>query len=100
MKIKVKDRVKIITGKYKGKEATVEKVFPSKHKVVVTGVNVVKRNSKPSRQNKGGIIELTKPIDISNVMLICPKNNKPTRVKYQIVDGKKIRVSKISGEAI
>lgn len=101
MKIKKNDNVIIITGKYKNKIGKVEKAFPKNNKIQVSGINIIKKNSKPSRKNpKGGIIEINKPIDISNAMLVCPKCNKKTRVGYKIIKGKKIRFCKKCQEEI
>ena len=100
MKIQKGDRVRVITGKFKGVEAEVERVVLDQNKIVVKGVNVVTRHVKGSAGREGGLIEVVKPIDVSNVMLICPKTTKPTRVGYKIVEGKKYRISKKSGEVI
>lgn len=101
MFVKKNDKVKVIAGKDKGTEGVVEQVIPAANRVVVKGVNIVKKHQKPSNANpNGGIIEVEAPIDASNVMLIDPKDGKPTRVGYKIVDGKKVRVSKKSGETL
>ena len=97
MFIKSNDKVKVIAGKDKGKEGVVLRVLPAKNRVVVKGVNVVKpNNANPN----GGIVEFEAPIHVSNVMLIDPSTNEPTRVGFKVVDGKKVRVSKKSGNAI
>lgn len=101
MHVKTGDKVKVIAGKDKGKEGVITKAFPKKDRVIVEGVNVVKKHTKPSNANpSGGIVEKEAPIHVSNVMLIDPSTNQPTRVGYKIVDGKKVRVSKKSGETI
>ena len=101
MFIKKNDKVKVIAGKDKGKEGTVEKVFPSKERVIVKGVNIVKKHQKPTNANpNGGIVEVEAPIHVSNVMLIDPSNNKPTRVGFKIEDGKKVRVPKKTGKTL
>lgn len=101
MKIKKGDTVRVIAGKDKGKEGTVEKVFPSKERVIVKGVNIVKKHQKPTNANpNGGIVEVEAPIHVSNVMLIDPSNNEPTRVGFKIEDGKKVRVSKKTGKTL
>ena len=102
MKIKKGDTVKVIAGSSKGKEAKVLSVDTDKKKVVVEGVNVVTKHSKPSAGNpNGGIITKEAPIDASNVMLVDPKTGKPTRVGYRInEDGSKSRIAKRSGEVI
>ncbi|HJC03423.1 MAG TPA: 50S ribosomal protein L24 [Candidatus Ligilactobacillus avistercoris] len=101
MFVKKNDKVKVIAGKDKGTEGVVEQVIPAANRVVVKGVNIVKKHQKPSNANpNGGIIEVEAPIDASNVMLIDPKDGKPTRVGYKVVNGKKVRVSKKSGETL
>ena len=101
LKIKKGDTVKVIAGKDNGKEGKVVSVDPKNGKVVVEGVNVVKKHTKPSMANQnGGIITKEAPIDASNVMIICPSCEKPTRIKHAIVDGKKVRVCKKCGEQL
>ena len=98
MKIIKKDKVMVITGRDKGKTGEVLAVMPAKKQVVVEGVNVAKRHTKPSQaQPKGGIIDVTKPIDASKVMVIDPTTNKPARIAYKINQkGKKERIFKVS----
>lgn len=101
MFVKKNDKVKVIAGKDKGKEGTVEKVLPKQHRVIVKGINLIKKHQKPSNANpNGGIVEVEAAIDASNVMLLDPSNNQPTRVGYKVVDGKKVRVAKKSGEVL
>lgn len=101
MFIKRNDKVKVITGKDKGKEGAVLKTFPAKDRVIVKGINIVKKHQKPTNDNpNGGIVEVEAPIHVSNVMLIDPSNNEPTRVGFKVEDGKKVRVSKKTGENI
>lgn len=101
MKIRKDDKVKIIAGKDKGKEGKVLAVFTSTSKVLVEGVNKVKRHVKPGAVSKeGGIISIEKPITVSNVMVIDSKSGKPTKVGFKVIDGKKYRVSKSSGEVL
>ncbi|MEO6626941.1 MAG: 50S ribosomal protein L24 [Aquihabitans sp.] len=101
LKIKKGDRVIVLSGKDKGKEGVVQRAMPDDRKVVVEGVNTAKRHQKArSATEAGGILEVDKPIDISNVALISPSDGKATRVGYKIVDGKKIRVCKRTGEEI
>jgi len=98
MKIIKKDKVMVITGRDKGKTGEVIAVLPEKNQVVVEGVNVAKRHTKPSQINpKGGIIEVTKTIDASKVMVVDPSSGKPARVGYKLgAKGKKERVYKVS----
>jgi large subunit ribosomal protein L24 len=93
MKIQKNDNVLIITGKDKGKKGKVRKVLPDKDRVIVEGVNLIKRHSKTKgKTRQAGIIELEGPIHVSNMMLICNKCNKPARVGVRILeDGKKAR---------
>ncbi|GEN48237.1 50S ribosomal protein L24 [Ligilactobacillus pobuzihii] len=101
MFIKRNDKVKVIAGKDKGKEGEVLQAIPALDRVVVKGVNVVKKHQKPSNDNpSGGIAEVEAPIHVSNVMLIDPSNNEATRVGFKVEDGKKVRVSKKTGEII
>ena len=102
MKVKVGDTVKIIAGKDKGKEGKVIKTYKKLDKVVVEGLNIVKKHSKPrTNQDKGGIFDVEAPIHVSNVMLSDPKTKKPTKVKVEKDSkGKKIRISKKSNEKI
>ena len=101
LKIRKGDRVVVLSGKDKGKEGVVHLAMPNERKVVVAGVNTAKRHRKArSATEPGGIIEIDKPIDVSNVAVISPKDGKPTRVGYKLVDGKKIRVCKRTGEEI
>lgn len=95
MRIRKGDKVKVIKGKDRGREGTVERVLPRERKVVVTGLNIYKKAVRARRQDqKGGIMEITKPLPVENVMLVCPKCQKPTRVGYQIVGDKKLRFCK------
>jgi large subunit ribosomal protein L24 len=99
MHVKKGDKVKVISGKDKGKTGVVLAAFPKKNRVLVEGVNLIKKHAKPSQENpQGGIITKEAPIHVSNVMPIDPKTGEPTRVGYKIVDGKKVRIAKKSGE--
>lgn len=111
MRIKVGDNVVIISGKDKfttdkkgNKARTVSQVikaFPKENKVVVRGVNLIKKHERAtSDDNPGGILEKEAPIHVSKVMLVDPKTNLPTRIGYKIVDGKKVRYAKRSGEIL
>lgn len=94
--IKKEDTVQVITGSEKGKKGRVLAVLTDKHKVLVERVRMVKRHMKPSKQyQQGGIIEKEAPMQMSNVMLVCPKCEKPTRIgALMLENGKKVRVCK------
>ncbi|MCT2536591.1 50S ribosomal protein L24 [Aquibacillus koreensis] len=101
MHVKKGDKVKVLSGKDKGKEGTVLAAYPKKERVLVEGVNVVKKHAKPSQENpQGGILNFEAPIHVSNVLPIDPKSGEPTRVGYEVRDGKKVRIAKKSGEAL
>lgn len=107
MRVKKNDMIIVIAGNYKGKTGKVLKVFPKTGRVIVEGVNIRKRHTKPNQKNQqGGIIEKEAPITSSNVQVLDPKTNEPTRIgKKVIIDdktGKKryARISKISGEML
>jgi ribosomal protein L24 len=100
LNIKRDDTVEIITGKDKKKRGTVIKTVPSKNAVLVRGLNMVSKTMRPrNQQEKGGIMQVEAPIDVSNVMIVCKKCGK-TRIGYQVKDGKRIRVCKKCGEAL
>ena len=99
--IKKDDTVMVITGKDAGKTGKVLQVLPAVGKVVVEGVNIVKRHTKPTQKNpQGGIMEKPAAFDISNVMLYCGKCSKVTRIAMDVVDGKSVRKCKHCGEII
>ncbi|MGE6260801.1 50S ribosomal protein L24 [Heyndrickxia sporothermodurans] len=101
MHVKKGDKVMVITGKDKGKTGVILASFPKKDRVIVEGVNIVKKHSKPSQANpQGGIVSFEAAIHVSNVMLLDPKTNEPTRIGYKEVNGKKVRVAKKSGEVL
>jgi len=105
MKIRKNDMVTVIAGNARGKTGKVLKVYPEKHRLIVEGVNIMKRHTRPSQKNpQGGIVQREAPIHVSNVMLLDPKENQPTRVGTKVVKdettGKKrrMRVAKATGE--
>jgi large subunit ribosomal protein L24 len=103
MKIRIKsgDTVQVIAGDHKGSEGKVLTVLRDKNKAIVEGVNTVSKHEKPSAQNpQGGIVQKEAPIHISNLALLDPKSGEPTRVGYEMRDGKKVRVAKKSNEVI
>lgn len=100
MYVKKDDIVKIISGKDKGKTGKVLVAEPKKNRVVVEGVNIVKKHVKPSQTNpQGGVLEVEAPMHVSKVALV-DKNGKATRIGYKFENGKKIRVAKTTGEEI
>ncbi len=100
--VKTGDRVIVISGKDKGKTGNIKTTNPSESKVTVEGVNMVTKAQKPMPQAgiQGGLIKLEAPLDASNVMVVCPACEKPTKVKHTVVDGKKVRVCKKCGEQL
>jgi large subunit ribosomal protein L24 len=101
MKIKKGDTVVVLTGRDKGRQGAVLRALPSENKVIVQGVNVAKRHQRQTPTANGGIIEKEQPIHVSNVSHIDPKDRKPTRVGFKVLqDGSKVRVAKRSGEVI
>jgi large subunit ribosomal protein L24 len=100
-RIRKGDRVMVISGKDRGKTGLVMEVRPREQRVIVEGLNIVKRHTKPRPPNEpGGVIEKPAPIHLSNVALIDPRDNRPTRVRMQEVDGRRVRVSARSGEKL
>lgn len=99
-KIKKGDKVVVLSGKDKGKTGEVVRVLPKADKLVVSGVNTVKRHQRPTQSSAGGIEEKDAPVHMSNVALADPKTGEPTRVGFKIRDGKKVRVARKSGEVI
>ena len=98
MNIKRDDKVIVLSGKDKGKEGKVLSVNPKAGKVIIEGISVASKHSKPRKQGeKGGIIKLETPIYACKVMVVCPKCGKPTRVAHKLVDGKNVRVCKKCG---
>lgn len=101
LKIKKGDQVVVLTGKDKGAKGEVLKVMPAERRVIVQGVNVVKKHAKPTQFSAGGIQSKELSIHVSNVALADPKTGKSTRVGYKTLkDGKKVRVAKKSGETV
>jgi large subunit ribosomal protein L24 len=101
LKIKKGDKVIVITGRDKGKQGEVLRVLRAESRVVVQGVHVVKRHTRQSAGNPGGIVEKESAIHVSNVAHVDPKSGKPTRVGFKTLDdGRKVRVARRSGENI
>ena len=101
MRVKKGDTVVVIAGKDKGKKGTVVKVFPKTNEVIVEGVNVVTKHQKPSAINpQGGIVNKEAATHVSNVMPVDPETGKGTRVRFEMKDGKKVRIAVKSGKEI
>jgi large subunit ribosomal protein L24 len=102
MKIKKDDTVLVIAGKEKGKKGKVRFAYPDQKRVMVEGVNMIKKHAKAKAQVKqAGIIEREAPINVSDVMLLCSKCNKPARVGYRVLqDGRKARICRACGEVV
>jgi len=102
MKIRKNDTVLVIAGKDRGKKGKIRKAFPTKNKVIVEGANMIKRHSRAKGQaRQAGIIELEAPMDVSNVMFICNKCNKPARIGFSFLsDGRKARICRACGEVL
>lgn len=101
-RLKKGDNVQIVTGEHKGQTGKILKVFPDKGRALVENRNIVKRHTKPTQKNQqGGILEKEAPIHISNLMLLCEKTEKPTRIGIRVLEnGKRARYSKKSKELI
>ena len=101
MNFKVGDKVVVIAGSNKGKVGKIIKTLRKEDKVVVEGVNIVKKHQKPTAMSTGGIVEFEAPIHVSNVMIVDPKTKKRTRIGHTTLkNGKKIRISKKSNEKL
>lgn len=99
IKIKIGDKVIILSGNYKGKIGIIKKIYPKLNKVIVSGINIVKKRIKPvNKSSSGNIIERESPLDISKVSILDITTGKPTRIKISIKDGKKERFLKRSGK--
>ena len=100
-RIRKGDNVIVLTGRDKGKRGSVLKAMPSEGRLIVQGVNVVKRHTRQTQTQTGGIVEKEAPIHVSNVALLDPASDKPTRVGFRrLEDGRKVRYAKASGELI
>jgi len=100
MKIKKGDTVEVITGKDAGRRGRVLRVDPSRQRVVIEGVNMIKRHTRPNPQRRiqGGVVEREAPIHVSNVMVVSPDSGSRSRVGYKILDdGRKVRLAKVDG---
>ena len=100
-KFKKGDKVLVTTGRDKGKTGEILKVLPKKHRVIIQGVNKVKRHTRPTNTSPGGVLDIEATIDVSNLSHLDPKDDTPTRVGFKLLkDGRKVRFSKRSGEII
>jgi large subunit ribosomal protein L24 len=100
-KIKKDDRVVVLAGKDKGRQGQVLRVFPTENRVLVSGINMIKRHTRPSQGDpQGGIKNREAALHVSNVALVDPKTGEPTRVGFRVENGKKVRVAKKSGEVV
>jgi large subunit ribosomal protein L24 len=99
-KIKKGDKVIVIAGRDKGRQGEVLSVSPTDNRAVVSGINVVKRHTKQTAAQEGGIVSKSLPIQLSNIAIRDPKDGKPTRIGYKMVGEKKVRFAKRSGEQI
>jgi large subunit ribosomal protein L24 len=99
-KIKKGDKVIVIAGRDKGRQGEVLSVSPTDNRAVVSGINVVKRHTKQTAAQEGGIVSKSLPIHLSNIAIRDPKDGKPTRIGYKMVGEKKVRFAKRSGEQI
>jgi large subunit ribosomal protein L24 len=102
MKVIKNDMVLVVSGNYKGKKGKVLKVFPKENRVIVEGVNFIKRHTRPTQKNpQGGIIEKEAPIQASNLLVICPKCDSPSRIGRKVLEnGKRVRICKNCEEMI
>ena len=101
LKIKSGDTVRVIAGDHKGSEGKVLRVIREKNKAIVEGVNMVSKHTKPSAKNpQGGIVKTEAPIQISNIALLDPQTNTPTKVAFKVEGDKKVRVSKKSNQVL
>lgn len=100
-KIRKGDTVVVLAGKDKDKQGEVLRSLPTENRVVVRGVNVVKKHTRPTQMSEGGIVSVEAPINVSNVAHVDPTDGKPTRVGFKVLeDGRKVRFAKRSGEVL
>lgn len=100
-KLRKGDKVLVIAGKDRGKTGVIERIFPAKNRAVITGINMLKKHLKRSAKNpQGGVVDVTASIHLSNIMLLDPTQNKPTRISYRLQGQTKERISRISQEVI
>jgi len=101
LKLKKGDKVVVLTGRDKGRTGEIVKALPRENRVIVQGINMIKRHTRPSQTQGGGIVEKEASIHVSNVAIFDPKDSKPTRIGFKTLDdGRKVRVARRSGEVI
>jgi len=100
LKLKKGDNVLVISGKDKGKTGSIISIFPKVNKVIIKGVNIVKKHQKPSKQSAGGIVEKELAVHLSNLAFLSLKDGKKTKIGFKIENNKKIRFEKKTGEII
>ena len=101
LRLKKKDKVIVLSGKDKGKKGEIKEVIADKDRVIVNGINIVSKHSKPKKNKTGGIVKIEAAIHISKVQLVCSKCDKPARIKVQKLDsGDKVRICRKCGEVI
>ena len=99
-KLKKGDKVVVLAGKDKGRTGEVIRMMPKDDQAIVRGINMVRRHQRQSQSQEGGIISKEAPIHVSNIAVADPKDGKPTRIGFEVKDGKKVRVAKRSGATI
>jgi len=99
-KIRKGDKVVVLAGKDRGRTGEVLRMMPKEDKALVRGINIIRRHQRQSQTTEGGIISKEAPIHVSNIAIADPKDGKPTRVGFEVKDGKKVRVAKRSGASI
>jgi len=99
-RIVVGDQVQVVTGAYKGKQGRVARIDLERERVIVEGVNLKKRHMRATQETAGGIVEIPAPLALSNIMPLDPESGKPTRVRFEERDGKKVRVAARSGAVL
>ena len=94
LKFKVGDKIKVLSGKDKGRDGEIEKVMPTEGRVVVPGINIYKKHVKGTPGQKGGIYDIPRPLSLAKIALICPKCKKTVRVGFKAIENKKVRICK------
>lgn len=93
IKLKKKDKIKILTGKDRGKTGEIERIYAKQNKVLVPGLNLYKKHIQKSEQTpQGGVVEVPRPLNVSNIVFICPKCSKPAKIGFKVEKNKKIRI--------